>query len=241
MKDESGADWLSDRRRLETLGSQPRSARGGWSLQTKAPTKVRPPASRVMPSCKYPSVGPRWRPAPASHGEKPEMRVRSAVTQPLRTQEKGTYRADKRQAGTSRASRKGVVAQICSPSALPPSFSPYHLLLLLLLLLTARCWLDQCSLPWQPKPGGAGGSGGASRDRASLFPDWWEGGGVGCREGNDVTCSPVPRWEGSSRRTPARSKHRHNGHVFKVGLSWVAGTQAGLQPAGFLARRLVRR
>lgn len=140
----------------------------------------------MMPSCK---CSPREQ----NGGEKPEMRARSAMMQLLRRQEKGTYCTDKRQAGTSRAFRKGVVAQICSPSVLPPSFSPYHLLLFLLLLLTtttARCWLDQCSLPWQPRSGRSrGGGGGASRDRASLFPDWSDAavGGVGCRVGDDVT------------------------------------------------------
>lgn len=64
-----------------------------------------------------------------------------------------------------------------------------------------------------------------SRDRASLRPNWSEigGGGVGCWVGNDVTCSPVSRWEGSSPKAPAGSKHRHNGRVFKVGLSRYSG------------------
>lgn len=42
-------------------------------------------------------------------------------------------------------------------------------------------------------------------------------GGMG-KEGGDVTRPPVHRWEGSSVRTPA-STHRHNGRLFKVGLS----------------------
>lgn len=119
-------------------------------------------------------------------GEKPGMCARSAVGR-----KKGTYCTDKRQAGTSRAFRKGVVAQIFSPSALPLCFSPYHLLLFLLLLLTtttARCWLDQCSLPWQPRSGRSrGGGGGASRDRASLFPDWSEAGWWGLDAGWAMT------------------------------------------------------
>lgn len=84
-----------------------------------------------------------------------------------------------------------------------------------------------------------------SCDRSSLRPDWLEikgGGGVlvGCWVGNDVTCSPVSRWEGSSPNAPAGSKHRHNGLVFKVGLSWAAGTQAGFYTDSRFSRALSR-
>lgn len=50
------------------------------------------------------------------------------------------------------------------------------------------------------------GGGGAHVTVPPSFPRRGRG-GVGCRVGNDVTCSPVPGWEGSSGR-PARSKHR---------------------------------
>lgn len=86
--------------------------------------------------------------------------------------------------------------------------------------------------------------GGGKDLHATVPPFFWIGqkrGGRGVRRrvGDDVTCSPVPRWEGSSPGAPAGSKHRHNGHVFKVGLRQAAGTQAGSITAGFLARRLV--
>lgn len=44
---------------------------------------------------------------------------------------------------------------------------------------------------------------------------WKEGQG----KGGDVTRPPAPEWEGSSLRPPA-SAHRHNGCLFKAGLSW---------------------
>lgn len=181
----SGGDRLSDRRGLETLkhlSSQQWLVSARW-LQRADKGSNKGETASITNDAILQML------AVQNGGEKPGMCARSAIGR-----KKGTYCTDKRQAGTSRAFRKGVVAQICSPLALPLSFSPYHLLLFLLLLLltttTARCWLDQCTLPWQPRSGRSrGGGGGASRDRASLFPDWSEAGvvGVGCRVGNDVT------------------------------------------------------
>lgn len=146
------------------LGSQPckaaRSALGGWSVQTKAPTKVRPPASRMMPSCKCPSV------------RRSSFPVRRTAVRSLRCAPVGKrYLLHRQKTGRHQPS---VPERCCCSDLLPFGSSS----LLFLLLLTARCWLDQCSLPWQPRLGRSRGGGGASRDRASLFPDW-SGGGEG--------------------------------------------------------------
>lgn len=77
--------------------------------------------------------------------------------------------------------------------------------------------------------------GGASRDRDSLFPDWsGEGGFAGWAMTSYAHRFPDGRDPLAGRLQ--RSRRRHNGHVSQVGgRAGRGGTQAGLQPAGFLA------
>lgn len=119
-------------------------------------------ASQTPPSCN------REHPRQRSGGEKPHHPLSrdAGMRTKAGREKKGTYCTDKGQADASGALQKGVVALIrsprCpssllfpwSPSPPPPPPPPSSF------SFTARCWLDRCSLPWQPESGRSRGRGG---------------------------------------------------------------------------------
>lgn len=149
----------------------------------------------------------------------------ATMSLPRKQQERYLLHRRKRLAAAGRAFRKGVLP-ICFPSALPPSFLPY----LLLLFQNSKMLAGPARVTMATEAKvELGRRRERSRDRASPRPDWSEnkeGGRGGWLDAGQAMMSHahrLPDGKDPHPGAPAGSKHRHNRHVFKVGLSRAAG------------------